>query len=107
MTDDAGLLFCGLLLALASLFVRRSRLFVVGAGQIHAGFQCLLDQIRRAALRALLRYRLTIRREVALRIARAAVEGGPESCLALGDIALAALRALHPFHQVLLDVFAL
>src|ERR1700676_4735280 len=85
----------------------RSSRLRVRAEEIHAGLKRLLQQIRALALRTLLRHRLVVRRKVALRIIRAAPEDVPSSRLALSQIALAALRELHPLDQVLLHILAL
>src|SRR6185312_15927160 len=92
---------------LRSGFLIRRRLFVVRAHQKHTRLQRLLQQIRAAALGAFLVYRLLVRREVALRILRAAVKhvAAPPRLL-LDNLALFALRALHA-DRVLLDVLAL
>ena len=84
-----------------------ARLLLVRALQEDSRLQRLLHQVRAAALRALLRHRLLIRRKVALRIIRAAPEHVPPPRLALGQVAGAALGALQPFNQVLLHVLAL
>src|SRR5262245_14311567 len=66
----------------------------------------LLEQVGRAARRARLVDRLVPRREVAVRVACAAVERAAALRAFDRDLALAALRAGKP-HGLLLDVFAL
>src|SRR5579863_6970070 len=84
-------------------FLRR---LLVRALQIHARLERLLHQVRATAFRTLLGNRLRVRREIALGIIRAAPEDVSAPRLALGQVALAALRALHSFNQVLLHILA-
>src|SRR6185437_14263678 len=83
------------------------RLLLVRAFEINAGSQHLLHHVGAAALRAFLRHGLVIRREVALGIIGAAPEDVAAPRLALGQISLAALGALHAFNKVLLHILAL
>src|SRR6185312_14861752 len=84
----------------------RHHLLVIWADQIQAAVDDALHYVRRAALWTFLRDRLQVRGEVALGIPCAAPENIPGARLALGDVALAAFRALEPLDQVLLYVLA-
>src|SRR5581483_6621170 len=75
--------------------------------QVEPAVHHTLHHVRRTALRTTLRHRLQVRREVALWIARAAPEDIPRPSFAFGNITLAALGALQPLNQVLLNVLAL
>src|SRR5579863_5514914 len=98
--------------ALLSLLLRRGRFFFgallhVRAFEVYAALERLLEKVRVATLGAFLRHRLVVRREVALGIIRAAPEHVAALGLAFGNVAGAALGALHSFDNVLLHVFAL
>src|ERR1035437_2254055 len=83
------------------------RFFLIRTLQKNPRPEDLLHQIRAAALRALLRHRLVIRGKVALRIIRATPEDIAPACLALSQVARAALGTLESFNDVLLHVLAL
>src|ERR1035438_5043963 len=82
-------------------------LLLVRALQVDPRLQHFLHQVRALALRALLRDRLVIRREIALGIIRATPEDISPSRLALSYISGPAFGTLQSFNQVLLHVLAL